>query len=668
MLFLVDSNGVPSKAAMVRLPAPSASGNPPPTVSAITPSTGSATGGTAVTITGTGFLPGASVSLGGTAATGVTVVSATSITATTPSHAAGTVSVVVSNTDNQNGGLPNAFTYTGSTGGGTIGFVQVKAATPQTASSSVAVTYSVAQTAGNLNVVEVGWNDTTSSVNTVTDSKGNSYVLAVGPTSGTGLRQSIYYAKNIAGGSNTVTVTFSKAAAAVDVRILEYSGLDTVSPLDVTAAAAGSGTTANSGAATTRSANELIVGAGMTAGAFSNAGTGFTLRTITSPDADIAEDRTVSATGSYNATAPTSSSTAWVMQMATFRAAQGTSQSGADRHFDRAQHGNSGWRHLGDHHGHRLPGGSDSQAGRDGGDERECREQHVDHGNDTGTCIGSGERGRDEHRYADRHVEQWLHLHGEQSGADSHFDHAQHRYRGWRYPGDHHGHRLPGGSDGEPGRDGGDEREGREQHLDYGNDAGTCIGCGECGRDEHRCAERHVEQRLHLHGEQSGADRHFDHAQHRYGERRYRGDDHGHRLPGGSDGEAGRNGGDGRECGEQHVDYGNDTSTRIGCGECSRDEHRYAERHVEQWLHLRGEQPGADNQFDHAQHRYRKRRYRGDDHGHRLPRWSNSHAGRNVGHERECREQHVDYGNHTGAHSRSGERGGDQQLMRRAVR
>ena len=105
--------------------------------------------------------------------------------------------------------------------------MQVKAATPQAASSSVAVTYSAAQTAGNLNVVEVGWNDITSSVNTVTDSKGNSYALAVGPTSGTGLRQSIYYAKNIAGGSNTVTVTFNKAAATVDVRILEYSGLDT---------------------------------------------------------------------------------------------------------------------------------------------------------------------------------------------------------------------------------------------------------------------------------------------------------------------------------------------------------------------------------------------------------------------------------------------------------
>ena len=75
--------------------------NPAPTVSAITPNSGTANGGTAVTITGTGFLAGATVKLGGTAATGVTVVSSTSITATTPAHAAGAVNVVVTNTDAQ---------------------------------------------------------------------------------------------------------------------------------------------------------------------------------------------------------------------------------------------------------------------------------------------------------------------------------------------------------------------------------------------------------------------------------------------------------------------------------------------------------------------------------------------------------------------------------------
>ena len=121
-------------------------------------------------------------------------------------------------------------------------FVQVKSATPQTPSGSVAVTYPLAQTAGNLNVVVVGWNDTTSTVSMVSDSLGNNYVLAIGPTTGTGLRQSIYYATGIKAGSNTVTVRFNQAAVYVDIRVLEYSGLDPANPLDVRAGAAGSGT------------------------------------------------------------------------------------------------------------------------------------------------------------------------------------------------------------------------------------------------------------------------------------------------------------------------------------------------------------------------------------------------------------------------------------------
>lgn len=88
--------------------------NSAPTVTAISPNSGSTSGGTSVTITGTGFLSGATVSIGGTAATGVSVVSSTSITATTPAHTAGTVDVVVTNTDSQNGTLSNGFTYTAS--------------------------------------------------------------------------------------------------------------------------------------------------------------------------------------------------------------------------------------------------------------------------------------------------------------------------------------------------------------------------------------------------------------------------------------------------------------------------------------------------------------------------------------------------------------------------
>src|SRR2546425_4234321 len=62
---------------------------PAPTVTGIAPTSGTTAGGTTVTITGTGFLSGASVTLGGTAATNVAVGRRTSVTATTPVDAGG---------------------------------------------------------------------------------------------------------------------------------------------------------------------------------------------------------------------------------------------------------------------------------------------------------------------------------------------------------------------------------------------------------------------------------------------------------------------------------------------------------------------------------------------------------------------------------------------------
>src|SRR5438105_1924892 len=99
----------------------------------------------------------------------------------------------------------------------TITFVQSNYLDPQSSQTTVNVKFTAAQKAGDLNVVVVGWNDSTTSVATVTDSSNNAYALALGPTVLTGCcSQSIYYAKNItaaAAGVNTVRVTFSKAAA-----------------------------------------------------------------------------------------------------------------------------------------------------------------------------------------------------------------------------------------------------------------------------------------------------------------------------------------------------------------------------------------------------------------------------------------------------------------------
>ena len=151
-------------------------------MSSVNPNSGPVAGGTAVTITGTNFASGATVKFGNGSATNVVVVNATTITATTPAWRAGAVTVTVT-VGGQSGSLANGFTYTGSIA---MQFRQVASATPQTPTASVPVTYPAAQTAGDLNIVVVGWNDTTSTVQSVKDSAGNNYVLAIGPTAGRG--------------------------------------------------------------------------------------------------------------------------------------------------------------------------------------------------------------------------------------------------------------------------------------------------------------------------------------------------------------------------------------------------------------------------------------------------------------------------------------------------
>lgn len=84
-----------------------------PEVTGISPSSGIANGGTIVTITGSGFVSGATVSSGGVNATGVTFGSATSLTATTPAAGStGARNVVVTNPDGQTGTLAGGYTYT----------------------------------------------------------------------------------------------------------------------------------------------------------------------------------------------------------------------------------------------------------------------------------------------------------------------------------------------------------------------------------------------------------------------------------------------------------------------------------------------------------------------------------------------------------------------------
>jgi chitodextrinase len=205
----------------------------------------------------------------------------------------------------------------------TISYVQGNYATPNKPQTTVNVKFTAAQAAGDLNVVVVGWSDSTATVSAVSDTMRNVYTRAVGPTVQSGIAsQSMYYAKNIvsaAAGANTVTVTFSSAATSPDIRILEYSDADRNNPVDVTAASSGNSATSNSGSATTTNATDLIFGANLAQVKTAGPGSGFTQRLLTSPDGDIAEDRMVAATGSYSATAPLKSSAQWIMQMVALR-------------------------------------------------------------------------------------------------------------------------------------------------------------------------------------------------------------------------------------------------------------------------------------------------------------------------------------------------------------
>jgi len=81
-----------------------------PTIAGVAPAAGPTLGGTTITITGSNFAAGATVTVGGTPATEIVVQSATSLTARTPQHASGPGDVVVT-VGTRSGSLPGGFRF-----------------------------------------------------------------------------------------------------------------------------------------------------------------------------------------------------------------------------------------------------------------------------------------------------------------------------------------------------------------------------------------------------------------------------------------------------------------------------------------------------------------------------------------------------------------------------
>ncbi|MBW2701424.1 MAG: IPT/TIG domain-containing protein, partial [Deltaproteobacteria bacterium] len=87
-----------------------------PEILFVQPSLGSSAGGTDVTITGRNFASGATVQFAGLDATDVLVAGQDSITCSTPAHAPGAVTVIVTNPGGLVASFPNGFEYSDSTG------------------------------------------------------------------------------------------------------------------------------------------------------------------------------------------------------------------------------------------------------------------------------------------------------------------------------------------------------------------------------------------------------------------------------------------------------------------------------------------------------------------------------------------------------------------------
>ena len=192
-----------------------------------------------------------------------------------------------------------------------------------TASSSLA--FASNNTAGNWIAVAIRAGEMGQGF-TVTDTRGNTYRKAI-QLNETVDRTSLalYYAENIAGGSNTVTVADTIAGATLRFALLEYSGLATANSLDVASTAQGTSAAAASGSATTTSSGDLIIGIVSTANpTTATAASGYAIeeRVPAAPSTKLAvEDQRQSTAGAVSAAMTLSASDNWGAIMAAFRPA-----------------------------------------------------------------------------------------------------------------------------------------------------------------------------------------------------------------------------------------------------------------------------------------------------------------------------------------------------------
>src|SRR5579862_6913876 len=182
-----------------------------------------------------------------------------------------------------------------------------------TAGGSVSVSLRRVPTAGDLLVAFVVWDNGDGVA--LADTTGNAWTPVVGRTSSGGTSAELFYAPDAIAGTDTVTATFATPVARGDLYVLEYSGIETTSPLAATVQASGSVATIDSGFVTAGSPNTLLLAANASNGIVKRQQRGW--RSRARHYGNMVAERVPLVAGSYDFTA-TQTGTEWITQVAVF--------------------------------------------------------------------------------------------------------------------------------------------------------------------------------------------------------------------------------------------------------------------------------------------------------------------------------------------------------------
>ena len=188
------------------------------------------------------------------------------------------------------------------------GVVQ-QTASPQTGGTSVTARFPGNVTSGDLILVQAIWSSTTFGVTSVSDSLGNTYTsaaIAQGATSTEQISTQVFYATNVIGGQDQVTVTIGSGTY-FNVLVYEIAGAATTNPIDVTAVGNGTGFSVTTASALTSAASDFVFVATGHHFGYDTPGAGFT--GVQSTATSLGEYQTVAFSGTTVSGAATLSGT-----------------------------------------------------------------------------------------------------------------------------------------------------------------------------------------------------------------------------------------------------------------------------------------------------------------------------------------------------------------------